>query len=59
MTTYDSVRREVFYSILVEFGVPMKVVRLIPIRTSLDMENINAATLYGHAHIFFKAMYSV
>jgi hypothetical protein len=26
---YDSVRREVLYSILVEFGVPMKLVRLI------------------------------
>jgi negative regulator of genetic competence, sporulation and motility len=25
---YDSVRREVLYSILVEFGVPMKLVRL-------------------------------
>jgi hypothetical protein len=26
---YDSVRREVLYNILIEFGVPMKVVRLI------------------------------
>jgi hypothetical protein len=26
---YDAVRREVLYSILVEFGVPMKLVRLI------------------------------
>jgi hypothetical protein len=26
---YDSVRREVLYSILIEFGVPMKLVRLI------------------------------
>jgi hypothetical protein len=26
---YDSVRREVLYSILIEFGVPMKPVRLI------------------------------
>jgi hypothetical protein len=26
---YDSVRREVFYSILIEFRVPMKIVRLI------------------------------
>jgi hypothetical protein len=26
---YDSVRREVLYHILIEFGVPMKLVRLI------------------------------
>jgi hypothetical protein len=26
---YDSVRREVLYSILIEFGVPMKLVSLI------------------------------
>jgi hypothetical protein len=26
---YDSVKREVLYSILVKFGVPMKLVRLI------------------------------
>jgi hypothetical protein len=26
---YDSVRREVLYNILVEFGVPMELVRLI------------------------------
>jgi hypothetical protein len=27
--SYDSVRREVLYSILIEFGLPMKLVRLI------------------------------
>jgi hypothetical protein len=26
--THDSVRREVFYNILIEFGIPMKLIRL-------------------------------
>jgi negative regulator of genetic competence, sporulation and motility len=26
---YDSIRREVLYSILIEFGIPMKLVRVI------------------------------
>jgi len=29
MKAYDSVSREVLYSILIEFGIPMKLVRLI------------------------------
>jgi hypothetical protein len=27
--TYDSIKREVFFDILIEFGMPMKLVRLI------------------------------
>jgi hypothetical protein len=29
MKAYDSVKREVLYNILIEFGVPLKLVRLI------------------------------
>jgi hypothetical protein len=29
MKAYDSARREVLYNILIQFGVPMKLVRLI------------------------------
>jgi hypothetical protein len=28
-TAYDSVRREVLYNILIEFGIPMKLIQLI------------------------------
>jgi hypothetical protein len=33
---YDVVRREILYNILMEFGVPMKLVRLIKIRVCLN-----------------------
>jgi hypothetical protein len=29
---YDSVRKEVLYNILIEFGIPMKLIRLIKMR---------------------------
>ena len=31
-TAYDSIRREIFYSIFIVFGIPMKLVRLIKMR---------------------------
>jgi hypothetical protein len=31
MQTYDSIRREVLYYVVIEFGVPMKLVRLTKI----------------------------
>jgi hypothetical protein len=33
---YDSGRREVLYNILIEFGIPMKVVRLIKMYLNLN-----------------------
>jgi hypothetical protein len=29
--TYDSVRREVLYNIIIEFDIPMKIIRLIEV----------------------------
>jgi hypothetical protein len=36
---YDSVRKEVLYSILIEFGVPMKLVGLIKMRLNQAYNN--------------------
>jgi len=40
MKAYDYVRREVLYNILNEFGIPMKVVRLIKIYLNKGYSNI-------------------
>ena len=36
---YDSVRREVLYNILIEFGIPMKLIRLIKMCLKLIVES--------------------
>jgi hypothetical protein len=46
---YDSVRRKVLYSILLEFGVPMKLVRLIKMCL-----NETYSKIYVGKHLFVK-----
>jgi hypothetical protein len=45
---YDSVRREVLYSILIKFGVPMKLVRLIKMCLTFIVQTFKLpAALHG------------
>jgi hypothetical protein len=37
----DSVRREVLYNVLIEFGIPMKLVRLIKTYSRVHISNIS------------------
>jgi hypothetical protein len=40
LQAYDSVRREVLYNILIEFGVPMKLVRLIKMYSKIQWRSV-------------------
>jgi hypothetical protein len=41
-TVYDSVRRDILYKIVIEFGIPMKLVRLIKMRMNETYNRILA-----------------
>jgi hypothetical protein len=41
---YDSVRREVLYSILIEFGIPMRLVRLIEMSLNETYNKVRTCT---------------
>jgi sorting nexin-29 len=46
---YDSVRREVLYTILIEFGVPMKLVRLIKMYLNEIYSKVRTSKYMPHA----------
>jgi hypothetical protein len=50
MKVYDSVRREVLYSILIVFGAPMKLVRLIKMCLSETCNEVPTCKLWRKLH---------
>jgi len=50
--TYDSVRREVLYNILIEFGIPTKLIRLIEMCLTETYSRVRVGkNLYDMFHI--------
>jgi hypothetical protein len=49
---YDSVRREVLYNIVIEFGIPMKLVRLIKMCLTCFLLGMVSNKEMLHRHCF-------
>jgi hypothetical protein len=46
---YDSVRREVLYSILIEFGIPMELITLIKMSLNETCSKVRMCKYFSHA----------